>query len=50
MKCPKCDRELKKDDIECEIRFSTASQFRDHIYVCKKCGYIIGFGASNVKL
>lgn len=50
MKCPKCDRELDKEDIECVIRVSPASAFRDQIYVCKKCGYIIGFAASNIRL
>lgn len=49
MKCPKCDRELTKDDIECVIRADIGFQSRDHIYVRKKCHCIIGFGASNIK-
>lgn len=50
MKCPICDRELDKNDIECIIRASLGSGFRDHIYVCRKCSYIIGFAATNIRL
>jgi len=45
MKCPKCDQELTTDDIE-EIKLREIEMHaRTHVYVCKKCGYIIGVGA-----
>ncbi len=43
MKCPKCDSELTIDDIE-DVRFKGPLFTYHFAYVCRKCGYIIGFG------
>ncbi len=42
-KCPKCDVELKENDIE-EVKFRglLLSHFA---YRCSKCGYLIGFSS-----
>lgn len=43
MKCPKCGIPLHKDDIE-NIHLRGKIE-KHYAYVCKKCDYIIGFGA-----
>ncbi|MGY5872823.1 MAG: hypothetical protein RTV72_11295 [Candidatus Thorarchaeota archaeon] len=45
-KCPKCDSLLTIDDIK-QITLKI-SRMIEHGYVCKKCNYIIGFGARHL--
>ena len=44
MKCPKCDKELGKDDIE-DMQFRGTFE-RHYAYMCKNCGYVIGFSSN----
>jgi len=42
--CPECGAELGEYDIRVrKIRDSSTSNDHSYVYVCTKCGYIIGF-------
>ncbi|MEM3403361.1 MAG: hypothetical protein QXJ17_02240 [Nitrososphaeria archaeon] len=44
-KCPKCDQWLNINDI-LDVNFRGGFE-KHYAYVCKKCGYIIGFSSNT---